>query len=65
MLGPKGLASVMSIDLKTGEVNSMSRIPGSYNECEGIFPDWQHTLVEADRQRERLGGQRGSDLLNL
>src|SRR5215813_11542893 len=41
---PKGLASVMSIDLKTGEVTNMSKASGSYNECEGISPDGQYTL---------------------
>ncbi len=33
--------------------------PGTYNEAEGIFPDGLYTTVEADRQCEQLGGERG------
>ena len=62
---PHGLASVMSIDLATGAVTNMSKAPGSYNECEGIFPDGQYTAVEADRQCERLGGKRGSGNIDI
>jgi hypothetical protein len=62
---PKGLASAMSIDLGTGAVTNMSKAPGSYNECEGIFPDGQYTLVEGDRQCETLGGRRGSGNIDL
>jgi hypothetical protein len=53
---PNDSASVMGIDLKTGEVTNLSKAPGMYNEPEGIFPDGKHTLVEADRQCETLGG---------
>lgn len=56
---PKGLASVMSIDLTTKEVVNMSKAPGTYNEVEGIFPDGQYTCVEADRQIQTLGGAAG------
>jgi hypothetical protein len=35
---PKGLASVMGIDLKTRQVTNFSKAPGTYNEVEGIFP---------------------------
>jgi len=62
---PKGLASVMTVDLKTGAVANMSKVPGSYNECEGIFPDGKYTLVEADRQCERLGGERGAGNIDI
>jgi hypothetical protein len=62
---PEGLASVMSIDLKTGAVTNMSKAPGSYNECEGILPDGKYALVEADRQCERLGGRRGSGNIDI
>jgi hypothetical protein len=62
---PKGLASVMSIDLATRAVTNMSKVPGSYNEVEGIFPDGRYTLVEADRQCEQLGGQRGSGNIDI
>ena len=50
---PKGLASAMGIDLKTGQVTNFSKTPGNYNECEGIFPDDQYTCVEGDRQVNR------------
>lgn len=62
---PKGLGSVMSIDLKTRTVTDMSKVPGSYNEVEGILPDGQYTLVEADRQCETLGGKRGSGNIDI
>jgi hypothetical protein len=56
---PDHLASVMTIDLNTSEVINQSQKPGSYNEVEGIFPDGQYTLVEADGQCDWLGGERG------
>lgn len=56
---PNSLASVMGIDLTTGEVTNFSHKPGAYNEVEGIFPDGQYTLVESDAQCEWLGGNRG------
>jgi Tol biopolymer transport system component len=56
---PKGLASVMSIDLATGRVQDQSKAPGAYNEVEGIWHDGKYTLVEADKQVETLGGNRG------
>lgn len=56
---PKGLASVMSIDVSSAKIENMSKAPGTYNEVEGIFPDGRYTLVEADRQVEKLGGERG------
>jgi hypothetical protein len=62
---PHGLASVMTIDLATGAVANMSKAPGTYNECEGIFPDGQYTAVEADRQCDRLGGRRGGSNIDI
>jgi len=62
---PEGRASVMGIDLKTGQVTNFSKAPGSYNEVEGIFPDGRYTAVEADRQCERLGGTRGSGNIDI
>lgn len=56
---PQGLGSAMKIDLKTSEVTNISKAPGTYNECEGIFPDGDYTTVEADRQIDQLGGKRG------
>ena len=57
---PGGLASVMTIDLQNGHVENMSKMPGTYNECEGIYPDGLYTNVEADRQVNELGGKHGS-----
>ncbi|MGI8635379.1 MAG: hypothetical protein ACR2KZ_08245, partial [Segetibacter sp.] len=62
---PNGLASVMTIDLKTNEVINQSKAPGTYNECEGIFPDGKFTLVEADRQVGWLGGKRGHNNIDI
>jgi hypothetical protein len=62
---PKGLASVMGIDLQTGQVTNFSQAPGTYNEVEGIFPDGQHTCVEGDRQVEQLGGKHGSGNIDI
>jgi hypothetical protein len=56
---PKGMASVMTVDLKTGAVDNQSKAPGTYNEPEGIFPDGRYTLVEADRQVQTIGGAGG------
>jgi Tol biopolymer transport system component len=62
---PHGLASVMTTDLKDGEVENMSKAPGTYNECEGIYPDGLYTDVEADRQVNWLGGQHGSGNIDI
>lgn len=56
---PKGLASVMTLDLRTGKAENQSKKPGTYNEVEGIIPGNQFSLVEADRQVDQLGGNRG------
>ncbi|HYK88592.1 MAG TPA: hypothetical protein VE398_07470 [Acidobacteriota bacterium] len=62
---PKGMASVMGIDLKTGQVTNFSNSPGVYNEVEGIFPDGKSTCVESDRQCDALGGERGSGNIDI
>lgn len=62
---PQGLASVMGIDLNTRQVTNFSRAPGTYNEVEGIFPDGKYSCVEADRQCDTLGGQRGSGNIDI
>ncbi|HEX5155116.1 MAG TPA: hypothetical protein VFW07_26915 [Parafilimonas sp.] len=62
---PQGKASVMGIDLKTNEVTNFSKAPGTYNETEGIFPDGLYTCVEADRQCEWLGGERGAGNIDI
>ncbi len=62
---PKGLASVMGIDLKTGRVTNFSQAAGTYNEVEGVFPDGLHTCIESDRQCDALGGKRGSGNIDI
>jgi Tol biopolymer transport system component len=62
---PPHIASVMGIDLQTGQVTNFSKTPGTYNEPEGIFPDGLYTTVEADRQCESLGGERGSGNIDI
>ena len=53
------------IDLKTGQVTNLSKAPGTYNECEGIFPDGLYTCVEGDRQVEQLGGAHGAGNIDI
>lgn len=62
---PHGLASVMTIDLAGGKVENMSKAPGTYNECEGIFPGGRYTAVEGDRQVNKLGGRHGSGNIDI
>jgi hypothetical protein len=62
---PKGLASVMGIDLKTGKIINFSKAPGTYNECEGIFADGKYACVEGDRQVEKLGGDHGMHNIDI
>lgn len=62
---PNHLASVMGIDLQTKQVTNYSKAPGSYNETEGIFPGGQYTCVEADRQCDWLGGERGAGNIDI
>jgi hypothetical protein len=62
---PQGLASVMTIDLTNSQVSNQSQQQGSYNECEGIFPDGGYTCVEADRQCNELGGKRGAGNIDI
>lgn len=62
---PGDRASVMGIDLASGEVTNLSKAPGMYNEPEGIFPGGQYTLVESDRQVLQLGGKGGSRQIDL
>src|ERR1700730_1983632 len=62
---PEARASAMGIDLETGQVTEFSKAPGTYNEVEGIFPDGLYTTVEADRQCEQLGGERGSGNIDI
>jgi len=54
---PGDKAEVMGLDLSTGRSTNFSLSPNTYNEPEGIFPDGQHTLVEADRQGNGQGSR--------
>ena len=62
---PRDTASVMGIDLRTGQVTNFSKAPGTYNEPEGIFPDGLHTAVEADRQCQQFGSGCGSGNIDI
>ncbi|HZP18442.1 MAG TPA: hypothetical protein VFB00_10775 [Terriglobales bacterium] len=62
---PHDMASVMGMDLQTMQVTNFSKAPGTYNEPEGIFPDGQYTTVEADRQCEQFGGERGHGNIDI
>ncbi len=62
---PHDRASVMGIDPRTGQVTNFSKAPGTYNEPEGIFPDGLYTTVEADRQCDWLGGERGHGNIDI
>jgi Tol biopolymer transport system component len=44
-------ADVMGVDLNTGKVTVYRKIPGEYNEAEGIAPDGTYDLVESSRQQ--------------
>ena len=62
---PNHCASVMGIDLSTGNVTSFINEPGRYNEVEGIFPDGKYTCVESDKQCEWLGGEAGMGYIDI
>lgn len=62
---PSHSASAMSIDLSNGAVENMSKAPGTYNECEGIYPDGLYTNIEGDRQVAELGGEHGSRNIDI
>jgi WD40-like Beta Propeller Repeat len=44
-------ADVFGIHLATGKVTTYRKLPGEYNEVEGIFPDGEYTLVESSREQ--------------
>ncbi len=56
---PQGKASAMTVDLKTDVVLNQSNAPGTYNECEGIFPGGVYTCIEGDRQSQEYGDPGG------
>ena len=51
---------MMGTELQTGAVTRTSKVPGTYNEVEGIFPDGVHTAVEAIASANNsVGGEIG------
>ena len=44
-------ADVLGVDLKTRKVTTYRKLPGEYNEVEGISPDGKWTLVESSREQ--------------
>ena len=46
-------ADVLGVDLATGRVTVYRKLPGEYNEVEGIFPDGRYTLVESSREQSQ------------
>jgi Tol biopolymer transport system component len=59
-------ADVLGIDLATGKVTTYRKLPGEYNEVEGISPDGQWTLVESSREQgEERQSSRYIDLWKL
>ena len=44
-------ADVLGIDLATGKVTAYRKLPGEYNEVEGIAPDGDWALVESSREQ--------------
>ncbi len=62
---PNNKASVMSMDLKTGQEVDMSKAPGTYNEPDGIFPGGEYTVVLADRHAYAYGAEVGSRQMDI
>jgi Tol biopolymer transport system component len=44
-------ADVLGVDLASGRITVYRKLPGEYNEVEGIFPDGRYTLVESSREQ--------------
>jgi dipeptidyl aminopeptidase/acylaminoacyl peptidase len=44
-------ADVLGVDLRTGSTTVYRRLPGEYNEVEGLFPDGAYALVESSREQ--------------
>ena len=56
-------ADVFGIDLRTGAVTQYRKIPGEYNEAEGISPDGRWILVESSR--DQGVGRQGSRYIDI
>jgi hypothetical protein len=55
-------------DPATKTLEDMTKAPGTYNECEGVFPGGKYTAVEMDRQKDALhapGGISNIDIWKL
>jgi Tol biopolymer transport system component len=46
-------ADVLGVDLASGRITVYRKLPGEYNEVEGIFPDGRYTLVESSRAQSQ------------
>jgi Tol biopolymer transport system component len=46
-------ADVLGVDLASGRITVYRKLPGEYNEVEGIFPDGRYTLVESSREQSQ------------
>jgi len=46
-------ADVLGVELATGRITVYRKLPGEYNEVEGIFPDGRYTLVESSREQSQ------------
>jgi Tol biopolymer transport system component len=58
--GPQfATAHPVVFDPATKKLEDMTKAPGTYNECEGIFPDGKYAAIEMDRQKQALGGGGG------
>lgn len=62
---PKGNAAVFSIEIASGKITELTKLPGEYNEVEGIFPDGKFTLVESDHQAHEKGWEGGFRNIDL
>ena len=58
---------VMGLNLESGEIINYSKTATQYDEPEGIFPDGQYTLVEADHHKppDKETGWRNIDIYKL
>lgn len=43
---------VILLNLKINEIVNLSKLPNSYDEPEGIYPDGEYTLVESDKRKD-------------
>jgi hypothetical protein len=46
-------------------LEDMTKVPGTYNECEGIFPGGRYSAVEMDRQKDTLHARGGISNIDI